>query len=366
MRKLRPHFDTYLIPDSKAVSQSDPQSAGSFRELVKEVAWLSTTFPHQLLFFRGQRTDHKNKADATTIYPSIYRDEPLRKEEIFAKYEVLDTASNNLANRLSRKTAMKHSRDDIVRRKYVQWSILQHYDVCPTPLLDITQSLRVACSFALNKNSKDHGYIYVLGLPYLTNRISMNSEEDIVNVRLLSICPPAALRPHFQEGYVVGTLDTTTEYDVKSDLDFSRRLVRKFCIPNRDSFWKPDGGPISDRLLFPEDDFVAELCREIKTVSDRMARPGEIGSFVQGWSLLETSLRRRIDVPKDRMLSISQTINKGKMFGHIATETAAKLHNLRRTRNMIVHGTHEVYPEQIQRALGLLNEVMSDLEIQLE
>ena len=364
MRRLRTHFDTSLIPDTRTASQSDPQAACSFSDLVKKVAWLSNIFPHQLLFFRGQKADHKNKSGATTIYPNIYREELLRKEEIVAKYEVLDAAANDLASRLSQKTAMKHSRDDLKRRKYVQWSILQHYDICPTPLLDITQSLRVACSFALNNNNNDVGYIYVIGLPYLTNRISMNSEEDIVNVRLLSICPPEALRPHFQEGYVVGTLDTTTEYDVKSDLDFSRRLVRKFSIPTSDRFWRPDGGPIPDHLLFPKNDLVAELCEKIKTVSDRMARPGEIGYFVQRWSLLETSLRHRIDVPKDRVESLVQMVKRGKQLGQIATKTAAKLHNLRRIRNMVVHRTHEVDTDQIRNAVDLLDEVMLDLDIQ--
>ena len=77
MRRLRAHFDTKLIPDTRTVAQSDPVLAYSFPELVREVAYLSNIFPHQLLFFRGQRTDYKNKAGATTIYPSIYRDEPL-------------------------------------------------------------------------------------------------------------------------------------------------------------------------------------------------------------------------------------------------------------------------------------------------
>ena len=70
-------LDTKLIPDTRTVAQSDPVLAYSFPELVREVAYLSNIFPHQLLFFRGQRTDYKNKAGATTIYPSIYRDEPL-------------------------------------------------------------------------------------------------------------------------------------------------------------------------------------------------------------------------------------------------------------------------------------------------
>ena len=61
------------------------------------------------------------------------------------------------------------------------------------------------------------------GLPYITNRISVNSEQDLVNVRLLSICPPDALRPYFQEGYLAGTDEVTTDYDSKDELDFTKR-----------------------------------------------------------------------------------------------------------------------------------------------
>ena len=362
MRVLRP-FDTDLVADPQTVARSDPESLDSFPDLVKEVARLSNLFPHQLLFFRGQSTDHKNKAGASTLYPSIYRKEPLSKEEVFAKYEVLDAAANRLADRLSHESELKHSRDDIRRRRYVQWSILQHYDLCPTPLLDVTQSLRVACSFASNKNSGDVGYVYVLGLPYLTNRISMNSEEDIVNVRLLSICPAQALRPHFQEGYVVGTLDTTSEYESKSTLDFSQRLVKKFAIPCQESFWKPDGGPIPNGLLYPTNDPVAQICRDVKTLSERMARPGDIGRFIQQWSFLEVALRNRLDLSDDRVSSVAQTVRRGQQIGYLSTPMAAKLQSLRRIRNIIVHRPHDVDPEEITNALSALTEVLSELDI---
>ena len=79
-------------------------------------------------------------------------------------------------------------------------------------------------------------YVYVLGLPYLTNRITVHSEQDIVIVRLLSICPPAALRPYFQEGYLAGTADLTTDFDSKTELDFRNRLIAKFAIHERRLF----------------------------------------------------------------------------------------------------------------------------------
>lgn len=151
------------------------------------------------------------------------------------------------------------------KRRNIQWSILQHYEVCPTPFIDFTHSLRVACSFALSGNKTDKGYVFIFALPYPTNRISVNSEHDLVNIRLLSICPPTALRPYFQEGYLVSTDGITDKYDTKSELDFNNRLVAKFEIPTDISFWGgKDFDGIPDHLLYPDADPVLELCREIK------------------------------------------------------------------------------------------------------
>ena len=128
-------------------------------------------------------------------------------------------------------------------------------------------------------------------------------------MRLLSICPPEALRPHFQEGYVVGTLDITTEYERKSELDFNRRLIRKFSIPNDSRFWGEKDSPIPKELLYPDaDDLVLIVCQGIKEFSDRMARPGDIGDFVRRWSRVEAALRDRSREASDRIVPIGRSI----------------------------------------------------------
>ncbi len=55
-------------------------------------------------------------------------------------------------------------RKELERKKYIQWSILQHYEVTDTPLIDITQSLKVACSFAQLDNENSEAFVYVFGL----------------------------------------------------------------------------------------------------------------------------------------------------------------------------------------------------------
>ena len=59
-----------------------------------------------------------------------------------------------------------------------------------------------------------------------------------MNVRLLSACPADALRPHFQEGYLVGSFPIRSEKK-QPQLDFARRLVAKIEIPKK-GFWGRD------------------------------------------------------------------------------------------------------------------------------
>ena len=92
--------------------------------------------------------------------------------------------------------------------------------------------------------------MFVFGLPYITNRISIDSEQDAVVVRLPSICPPEALRPYYQDGDLAGTDKITMEYASKDELDFNRRLIAKFQIRRGASFWPRGFSPV--RLLLPD------------------------------------------------------------------------------------------------------------------
>jgi hypothetical protein len=268
MRELEGKITSHLYfthsnkKNKSHIAASEPLLINSFEELVKKVAVLSFRNKDFLLFFRGQGRDHLNRNGNSSFYPSIYRTkdgENLSKEILEKKFNILDQACNLLITSF-KKNKIKDSITELNRRKFIQWSILQHYEVCDTPLLDLTQSLRVACSFALKK-SEHYGYIFVFGLPYITNRISINSEQDIVNIRLINICPPEAYRPYFQEGYLVGTADITTDYAERNELDFKRRLIAKFKIPNNKQFWGDQNS--LEPYLMPMDDKIAIICNEI-------------------------------------------------------------------------------------------------------
>ena len=277
---------------SKTISEAPAYRVETYKELLNWVAKLATLNKDHLLFFRGQSNDHRNQNGSSTFFPSIYR-ERLKKDEVKLRFERLRHASKILVESFRSKKLDGYT--DIRRKKHMPWSILQHYEVCKTPLLDFTHSLRVACSFAkLGKDNRDFGYIYVFALPYITNRISINSEHDIVNVRLLSICPPDALRPYYQDGYLAGTEDITTNYGKdKEQLDFKRRLIAKFQITFNISFWEEELSPIPRTALYPKGDKILTLCEEIKKFLEYEFRPEEIKQYFKLQSEYEEMLNEK-------------------------------------------------------------------------
>lgn len=266
MRRITPAltaelFNYYGNPREIRVGESNAFKVNTFRELVENVARLSFLNKDYMLFYRGQSQDFRNKAGLSTFYPTIYRGDYLPQKELTNRFSILKEKGKKLVQLFEENRVEGYK--EVKKRENIQWSILQHYEVCPTPFLDFTHSLRVASSFALLDNKSDKGYVFIFGLPYLTNRISLNSEHDLVNIRLLSICPPTALRPYFQEGYLVSTDGITDSYDRKSELDFNNRLIAKFEILNDDTFWGVDFNGIPKHLLYPDKDPVFELCKKL-------------------------------------------------------------------------------------------------------
>lgn len=252
------------LEKSSAIASSISTPIYLFIDLVKKIAKLSFENKDSLLFYRGQRYDYENKAGNSSFYPSIYRTtkENLSRDILEIRFKKLEYASKLLITKLEALPDIDGSIKELKNRKYIRWSILQHYEVCDTPLLDLTQSIRVASSFAL-LNKAPNGFFYVFALPYITNRISINSEHDIVNIRLINICPPLAFRPYFQEGYLVGTDDITTDFDVRSDLDFKQRLVAKFELHNsNDEFWGEQDS--IEQYLKPKNDEFENICNLVK------------------------------------------------------------------------------------------------------
>ena len=63
---------------------------------------------------------------------------------------------------------------------------------------------------------------------------------------------------------MASTDEVTYEYDRKSNLDFNRRLIAKFKIPNKKSFWGKGFDPIPRPSLYPGGDEVEIICKKIE------------------------------------------------------------------------------------------------------
>jgi len=83
------------------------------------------------------------------LYPSIFRNvnSAIPQSQVpRRRYEILRQASESLIERLTADYA--ELRKALFRNQTLQWAVLQHYEVCDTPLLDLTDSLETALSFA--------------------------------------------------------------------------------------------------------------------------------------------------------------------------------------------------------------------------
>lgn len=224
----------------------------SFRDLINEVALVTIRNRQYEMFYRGQNVDFRSSAargkePKTVVYPSIYRPEKktdgtykasIRKETIQARYAKLDKFLAEYPKTKSRPIEF-----------YL--SIFQHYGITETPLIDITQSLRVAATFAL-RNSPT-GYLYVFGLPYPNQSISHYYDLGIILIKLQNICTPEAYRPRYQEGFLVGRFPYDRNKDAGDNL--ARRLIAKYKLDNSDgTFWDEGFPPMPEEVLFPTDD----------------------------------------------------------------------------------------------------------------
>lgn len=357
MREINPKKTAEIDEhcQGKRVWQAPAFEVSTFRILVEHVARLAFANPDELLFFRGQEKDFQSKAGGSTLYPAIYRGDQLSSRELDHRFDVLNQAARLLVERFKKQRIEGHT--ELRHKRYIQWSILQHYEVVDTPLLDLTQSLRVACSFAQLRSTDPTCYVYVMGLPYLTNRISINSEHDLVNIRLLSICPPSALRPYFQEGYLAATTDVTTDFESKTELDFRNRLIAKFAIRRAREFWGSGFDQIPETALYPKGDEVLDLCNEIKAELSDELLPGDLGNFVRYWSELEQKLLTRGRTITQRNLSIREAISVLAKQGELEKKDAVLLDSLRRFRNEVVHRSSEVNAGALREWLGTIHEI---------
>ncbi|TCD17461.1 FRG domain-containing protein [Pedobacter psychrodurus] len=254
------------------VRASEGYMVSSFRELIDEVAIVTINNKNFEMFYRGQLDDYKNntaeyfkdRVAKSTIYPTICR--PEKNSDGKTKYSI---KKNQIIERYDRLEQMIKLVEGKKRRYFKEYyyALFQHYDILPTPLIDITQSLRVAATFALRNSSS--GYLYVFGLPYPNQSISYYSDLGIVLIKLQNVLQTDSLRPRYQEGFLVGKypiVPTKTQGD-----DLANRMVAKFKLDNTDGkFWDKHFPPMPEEVLYPKNDSIELELLKAKREFDKL------------------------------------------------------------------------------------------------
>lgn len=240
------------------IRKSKGYKVSYFDELISLVAELGYRNHRYNLLFRGQCDDYKDKYRKTIVYPSLFRplNKRLTKKVIKGRYDKLNKGIDALFK--AREKIGVHSILKNHREYYI--ALIQHYRLLETPMIDLTQSLLIAVSFALQEKQK--GYLYVFGMPHPNGSISHFIDDNLVLVKLQNVCPPEAKRPHAQEGYLVGRLPTSKTKEAGDNL--ARRLIGKYFLDNtNNTFWKCGFKKIPKNVLCPSKDDYADKLKTI-------------------------------------------------------------------------------------------------------
>ena len=265
----------------------------TYWDLVQQVARLISFNTRYQFYFRGHdRLTRLPNGMGNTVTPLIWRsgDEDATEAERERAFCDLKDELRDKSERL-RQAYRRHpdSSSHIINLMdegpLVQWALLEHYECCPTPLLNVTRSLHVASSFALmprdgSRSDADvTGYIVVLGLPHQREAITTNQRQGILNLELLGITPHNAMRPLMQDAYLACSFDwwrtfcdDPYSFGQGDAIDFSGRIAAIFEVKNEwkaetaeakaekrlsyyGEFWEMGmGAPVDMAALFPAED----------------------------------------------------------------------------------------------------------------
>lgn len=279
-QKIWSYFDSdrhVRAASNHAIRAGDGHEVESYFALAKKVAELQFRNRDHVLLFRGQKQDYRTTKNNSMLKSSIFRLEGKKaptSSQLEKRFARLKMAEEELVQQYTSHKLLGFER--LKRQRIIRWAILQHYEICATPLLDVTHSLRIAASFASSQNNSDDAFLFVFGLPNLSGAVTASSEAGLQIVRLSSACPPDAVRPHIQEGYLLGEYPEISDFGQHShygyfEMDFGRRLVAKFRF-NPKSFWSNSNYPLSpDAALYPTKprDSLLEIADTIKKKLDK-------------------------------------------------------------------------------------------------
>jgi hypothetical protein len=233
-------------------------SVDSYPQLVAVAAFLSVMNKTMVLLFRGQRGNWEPT-------PALFRREwtPPSKElgavvleDDRAHYLALLAKVGDLIYPILKRRGLPRWRH-LKKRPPARWAVIQHYELWPTPLLDFTTSLRVAASFAFGCDSRRReGFLFIVGVDSISSDLMTHCGPELA-VRLNSVCPPSAVRPHLQDGVLVGRYSAGEEVSLEPTSPLAGAIpIATVQLRNEyGTFWGNPDFPIhSSESLLPSED----------------------------------------------------------------------------------------------------------------
>jgi hypothetical protein len=170
---------------SLKIFDEKPLIVRSYSELVDLVSFFSVMNKRHTLYFRGQG---KHLELLPTLFRSTWKSLSGTSHDIRSDAAALEKIYECLNNRISQIVLSVCLKFPIPRKATLRmfkesvWAIAQHYELWPTPLIDITPNLRAAASFAL-WNGRSEGNLYIVAIPPSTNSITFEADEHVVLAR---------------------------------------------------------------------------------------------------------------------------------------------------------------------------------------
>lgn len=253
-----------------------------WEELRAAVSFLTLMNKRSVLYFRGQGAHYPE------CLPVLFRDEwslagdtykltPRNRGRYYAAIRRLQDDVFDVAKRVGtpRYYMLEHFPSAAA-------AILQHYELWPTHMIDLTRSLSIAISFASGSAKRDSAYLYVVAMPDLRGSITSDMDQHVSLARLEAICPPDAKRPHHQDSYLAARFpeppgdcnpgDKRWD-DWERGSDLMQRLVAKFLL-RLDEGALPGAPHVSLDYLLPcpsQDAFGQQLYETILPIARSLA-----------------------------------------------------------------------------------------------
>ena len=308
LRRRLPSWDSRrrnledLKESSAAIGARPAADVKSFAELIDVVAFLSVMNKRYSLLYRGQSRDRP-------LLPTLFRDQwmpppgrdqgPVDLVSVRSKYWATLPQVESVVLRVLDEQGLPRWRH-VHKRRQARWAVIQHYELWPTPVLDFTTSLRVAASFAFGLGPcEEVGHLYVVAVrdirgdlmelpppvgqvravdddvaevardaqrdtvakppdpePEVVAANKRLAESRVLALRLNSVCPPDAVRPHLQEGVLIGRYPfEDVDLVSREPSDAASILVAKLRLVNAGGkFWSSDYPIHSTASLLPSED----------------------------------------------------------------------------------------------------------------